>query len=122
MGQLKDARATLESNEIVSNQVRYNLSDRGIEEDLIPYCKSEKITVVVYSPLNGHLGRGKDRLLDEIASQYGKTRAQVTLNFLTREDNVVAIAKANNPEHVRENCGASGWRLSKEDVRRIEAQ
>jgi diketogulonate reductase-like aldo/keto reductase len=120
--QLKEARATLASNEIVSNQVRYNLSDREIEEDLIPYCKSEKITVVAYSPLKGRLGRGKDQLIDEIASKYGKTRAQVTLNFLTREDNVIAIAKANNPEHVRENCGASGWRLSNEDIQRIAEQ
>ena len=117
--QLEEARDALSSEEIVSNQVRYNLSDREIEDDLIPYCKSEKITVVAYSPLKGRVGRGKYRMLDEIASKYGKTRSQITLNFLTREDNVVAIPKANNQDHVRENCGASGWRLSKEDIERM---
>lgn len=117
--QLREAQEAMSREEIVSNQVRYNLSDREIENNLIPYCKSEKITVVAYSPLKGHLGRGKDRVLDEIAFKCGKTRSQVTLNFLTREENVVTIPKASSSDHVRENCGASGWRLSKEDIERI---
>ena len=57
--------------------------------------------------------------MEELASKYDKTKAQVALNFLTSEENVVAIPKADRAEHVRENCGASGWRLSKEDVKRI---
>lgn len=117
--QLKNAQEALSVREIVSNQVKYNLTSRGIEKDLIPYCKSEKITVVAYSPLKGRLSGRKDDLLDELASKYGKTRAQVTLNFLTSEDNVVAIPKADNPDHVKENCGSSGWRLSDDDLKKI---
>lgn len=116
--QLKNAQEVLSVQEIVSNQVKYNLTSRGIEEDLIPYCKSEKITVVAYSPLKGKLFGSEDDILNEIASKYGKTRAQVTLNFLTSKDNVVAIPKADNPDHVRENCGSSGWRLSEDDLKR----
>jgi diketogulonate reductase-like aldo/keto reductase len=118
--QLKEAQAALSTQKIVSNQVKYNLQTRGIEKDLIPYCKSEKITVVAYSPLTrGSITSKKDKLLDEIAAKYGKTRAQVVLNFLTREENVVTIPKANSPDHTRDNCGASGWRLSNEDIQRI---
>lgn len=120
--QLKNAQDALSVQEIVSNQVKYNLTSRGIEEDLIPYCKSEKITVVAYSPLKGRLPRGEDDLLDELASNYGKTQAQITLNFLTSKENVVAIPKSNNPEHVKENCGSSGWRLSDGDLKRISLQ
>jgi diketogulonate reductase-like aldo/keto reductase len=116
---LKEAQGALSSQEIVSNQVKYNLSARGIEEELIPYCKSEKITIVAYSPLKGNLPRRKSELLDEIASRYGKTRAQITLNFLTAEENIVAIPKADSQNHVRENCSASGWRLSSEDLEKI---
>ncbi|KQH81424.1 aldo/keto reductase, partial [Thermococcus thioreducens] len=46
---------------------------------------------------------------------YGKTAAQVALNYLIWEENVVAIPKAGRKEHIEENAGAMGWRLSKED-------
>jgi diketogulonate reductase-like aldo/keto reductase len=122
--ELRDAqKAISSSNKIVSNQVEYNLNNREIEEDLVPYCKKEKITVVAYSPLaRGQIPNSKknDDLLEGIAKRNNKTKAQVVLNFLTREENVIAIPKANNEAHVRENCGASGWRLSEEDMRKID--
>jgi diketogulonate reductase-like aldo/keto reductase len=122
--ELKDAQKALStSNKIVSNQVEYNLNNREIEDDLIPYCRKEKITIVAYSPLaRGQFSNSKknDELLERIAEKNNKTKAQVILNFLTREENVIAIPKANNVEHVRENCGASGWRLSEEDMTKID--
>lgn len=118
--ELKEAQDSMSSQEVVSNQVEYSLQSREIENDLIPYCESQKITIIAYSPLTrGRVARLKDPVLDEIASKYGKTRAQVVLNFLTSQENVVAIPKSDNVEHVRENCGASGWRLSKEDLEKI---
>lgn len=119
--ELKDAQAALSKNAIVSNQVEYNLQNRSIEQDLVPYCKSENITIIAYSPLTrGQITYRKDSVLDELATKYGKTKAQVTLNFLTREDNVIAIPKADKEEHVKENCGASGWRLSTKDIKLMD--
>ena len=57
----------------------------------------------------------KNDAIQDIATRNGKTRAQVVLNFLTTEESVITIPKADNPDHVSENCGASGWRLSKDD-------
>jgi diketogulonate reductase-like aldo/keto reductase len=119
--ELKDAQNALTTEEIVSNQVEYNIQNREIEEQLVPYCKKEKITIVAYSPLSrGDLSFDEKGVLDKMAQKYNKTIAQVILNFLTREEHVVAIPKANRSEHVRENCGASGWRLSSEDIREID--
>ncbi len=118
--ELKEAQHALSSEKIVSNQLEYNLQNREIEEELVPYCKKEKITIVAYSPLSrGSFPNNQRGVLDSIAQKYNKTLAQVILNFLTREEHVVAIPKANRSEHVRENCGASGWRLSSEDIREI---
>lgn len=118
---LEEAQEVMTTQKIVSNQVQYNLENRSVEQDIIPYCKKQKITVVAYSPLSrGQASRRKDVVLDEIASRYKKTKAQVVLNFITREDNVVAIPKSDNEEHVKENCEASGWRLSKEDIETID--
>jgi diketogulonate reductase-like aldo/keto reductase len=125
VSELKEAQNALSSNDIVSNQVQYNLQDRKMEDDLLPYCKSEKITIIAYSPLargaSVRGGRRKDAL-DEIAAKYKKTRAQVALNFITREESVVAIPKADSIEHVKENCGASDWRLSDQDIKLIDEQ
>ena len=119
--ELKDAQQALYREKIVSNQVEYNLQNREIEDELVPYCKKEKITIVAYSPLSrGNFTSDENGVLDRIAQKYDKTIAQVTLNFLTREEHVVAIPKANRSEHVKENCGASGWRLSSEDIREID--
>jgi len=119
--ELKDAQDALSSQEIVSNQVEYNLQTRAVEDELIPFCKSQKITIVAYSPLSrGQVSKRKDELLDKIAAKYKKTKAQIALNFLTREENVVAIPKADHVEHVKENCEASGWRLSDEDMKTID--
>jgi diketogulonate reductase-like aldo/keto reductase len=119
--ELKDAEHALTSEKIVSNQVEYNLENREIEEELVPYCKKEKITIVAYSPLSrGNISSDENGVLDKIAQKHNKTIPQVILNFLTREDHIVAIPKANRVDHVRENCGASGWRLSSEDIREID--
>lgn len=118
--ELKEAQEAMSSQEIVSNQVEYNLQNREIERDLLSYCQSQKITIIAYSPLNrGHVSPGKNSILDKIASKYDKTRVQVVLNFLTARENVVAIPKSDNIDHVNENCGASGWRLSLDDIKQI---
>jgi len=126
--ELKEAQGAMTKHRIVSNQVLYNLRERRIERDLIPYCKETGVTVVAYTPLDsGSLAdkpliRGKQgvRALETIAGEVGKTKAQVALNWCLSRDNVITIPKANRVEHVEENCGASGWMLSSEQVRMLD--
>ena len=118
--QTREAQNALSKIDLASNQVEYNLVQRSIEEDLLQYCTEEHITIIAYSPIaQGRIasnGRGERwRTLDEVARKYHKTRTQVALNWLIAKEAVVAIPKAGNLEHVRENAGAVGWTLSKED-------
>jgi diketogulonate reductase-like aldo/keto reductase len=118
--QTREAQDALSKIGLASNQVEYNLVERSIEEDLPQYCTKEHITIIAYSPIaQGNIpSGGRDerwRTLDEIARKYAKTRAQVALNWLIAKDSVVAIPKAANLQHVRENAGAVGWSLSRED-------
>lgn len=48
---LKEARDVLTETDIVWNQVRYNMLERQIEEEVLPYCREEGITIIAYSPL-----------------------------------------------------------------------
>ena len=121
--EMKEAQANLSSTRIVSNQVKYNLHDRAIEEELLPYCAKENITIIAYSPLTrgqilGSRSKGS-AVLDEMSKKYDKTRSQIALNWLLSHEPVVVIPKSDKSDHIRENCGASGWRLKDEDIKRI---
>jgi diketogulonate reductase-like aldo/keto reductase len=119
----REAQQALSKRKIVSNQVEYSLAERSIEQDLLPYCVKEGITVIAYSPLaRGNSLRMGSELLEEIASKYKKTRSQVILNWINSHENVISIPKSDSVDHTKENCGASGWRLSIEDVNRISEE
>jgi diketogulonate reductase-like aldo/keto reductase len=128
LDELKEAEAALRHNQIVSNQVLYNLNERGIEEELLPYCLENGITVLAYTPLDdGNLAARprfmpskRIRVLEEISRETGKTSAQVALNWCTSRENVVAIPKSDSVERTVENCGASGWRLSGDHIRLLD--
>ena len=118
------AENALRNERLASDQVLYNLEERGIERRLLPYCARREIALVAYSPF----GHGKfpsswsveGRVLALIAERHGRTPRQVALNFLTRHPGVFAIPKAGRPEHAIENAGSVGWDLTDEDIAMIE--
>ena len=79
------------------------------------------MTLIAYTPLaKGNLARHGNSVLDELAEKYGKTQAQVSLNWLIIQEKVIAIPKASNPSHLRDNMGAVGWKIDKDDLQRLE--
>jgi diketogulonate reductase-like aldo/keto reductase len=124
VAQMEEAEAAMSREEIVSNQVEYSLVDRAVEEEILPYCQREKLTLIAYSPLGqGRIARGKGgsfRVLDEIAERAGKGRSQVALNWLLRHESVVVIPKASDKKHVVENAAASGWKLGAKEFQDID--
>ena len=126
VGQLQEAQRALGKYPVVSNQVRYSLIDRTIERGLLQYCQANGVTVIAYCPLARGLGRIRDcdpsGVIDELARMVGKTPAQVVLNWCLCKDGVVAIPKGNSEEHIVDNCGASDWRLTEEQVRLLDAR
>lgn len=122
--QLQRAQAVLAKYRIVSNQVRYSLVDRRIEKNLLPYCQKNRVTVISYSPLARGLQNIKRKrrsgILSSVAAITRKTEAQVALNWCVSKEAVIGIPKAQAVEHVVENCGASGWQLSADQIRLLE--
>lgn len=121
--ELVRARKAMRKHPIVANQVRYNVADRTIEPGLLPFCESNGITVIAYSPLASVPQRLVDcdprGVLRDIAAAIGKTPAQVALNWCLSKQSVVVIPKGNSIAHVVENCEASGWQLSAENLARL---
>jgi aryl-alcohol dehydrogenase-like predicted oxidoreductase len=60
--------------------------------------------------------------LDEVAAEVRKTVPQVALNWLLQRPTVsTLIIGARNEEQLRQNLGAVGWSLSKEQVAKLDA-
>ena len=104
VAETEDARAALKANELVSNQVEYSLINRFAEEEILPYCEREKLTLIAYSPLAR--GNIAGSIPSRILGKYEMTPAQVMLNWVTRSDHVVAIPKAADVSHLQENAGS----------------
>jgi diketogulonate reductase-like aldo/keto reductase len=104
---------------VAADQVMYNLDRRGIEHDLVPWCRRRRIPVMAYSPLDeGRLLRSRD--LERIAQQLEATPSQVALAWLLRQPNVIAIPKSASEAHVRENFAALDLRLGKQDLAALD--
>ena len=123
VSQTREAQAALSREKIVSNQVEYSLVDRSIEHDILPYCQKEGLTVIAYSPLGqGRIPRGRGgpfKTLDAISKKYGKSREQVALNWVLQHDSVVAIPKASDEDHVRQNADVVDWNISRDDFEQL---
>ncbi|MCS7145667.1 MAG: aldo/keto reductase [Nitrososphaerota archaeon] len=123
---VEEAQSSLSTTDIVANQVEYGLHNRHIERDLLPYCEKNGITITAYSPLGqGRLAMElrartkRTEALQELANRYIKTPVQIALNWVIWRENVITIPKAIKKEHLEENAGASGWRLTPEDYKRL---
>ncbi len=106
-------------SDIASNQVLYSIEKRGIEFRLLPWCREKKIAVMAYSPLEkGRLNA--DRTLEAVAGRHGCTPYQIALAWTLRDGGVVAVPKASNPDHVRENAAVGKIRLTPEDLAELD--
>ncbi|MDH3663741.1 MAG: aldo/keto reductase [Alphaproteobacteria bacterium] len=106
-------------NAVQTDQILYNLSRRGIEFDLLPWCRSRNIPVMAYSPIE------QGRLLahptlNMIAKAHNATSAQIALAWLLRQEGVIAIPKAGRLSHVEENRRALNVTLSDDDLAALD--
>jgi len=119
---LREARRYLERAPIACNQVLYNFARRGIEYDLIPYCRDEKIAVVAYTPFGGMPNPRSPAAsaIDGIAAKHGVGAHQVALAWVTRDPICFTIPKAIDVRHVEENAAAGDLELDPSDIRAID--
>ena len=102
-----------------ADQVLYNLKERGIEYDLMPWCENHQIPIMAYTPF-GEGNLRNHEVLQEIAVRHGATPSQVMLAWIMRTPNVVAIPKASNVAHVEENARSLNINLTEDDLREID--
>lgn len=108
-------------NKIVANQLHYNLIFREVErKGLVNYCQENDVMLIAWRPVQkGLLTKRGTEILDEMCDKYHKTPAQIAINWLIAQKNVVTLSKMGNSEHLKENLGALGWEMQKNDIDRL---
>jgi diketogulonate reductase-like aldo/keto reductase len=119
VGQMEKLFAVTNGDRCAANQVFYNLGSRGIEYDLLPWCKQHGVPVMAYTPLGNGLVR--DPTLAEIGAAHGCSAAAVALAWAVRSGNVIAIPESGSAAHVKENAVALSLELSPQDLQKVDA-
>lgn len=110
---MEEARS-LDQGLTMTNQVLYNLSRRGIEWDLLPWCREQNVAVMAYSPLEqGRMLNNSS--LKTIAKRHKASAAQVAIAWLLHQG-VVVIPKSSNRDRIQENYTALDLTLTDADL------
>jgi diketogulonate reductase-like aldo/keto reductase len=104
-----------------TDQVLWNLEARGVEFDLLPFCAERGVPVMAYSPIGQGGALLANPALKRIAARHGATPAAVALAFVLARPGVIAIPKASDPAHVRQNAAARELALTPEDLAELDA-
>ena len=105
-----------------TNQVLYNLGNRGIERDLLPWCEQHVMPVMAYSPLGG-AGANllRDPTLAHIGAAHRCSAAAIALAWTIRNGNVITIPESGSAEHVKENAVALSLTLTPDELHALDA-
>ena len=105
-----------------TNQVLYNLGNRDIEHDLLPWCQRHGVPVMAYSPLGGPGAKLlRDPTLARIGAAHRCSAAAVALAWTIRDGNVIAIPESGSAEHVKENAVALSLTLTSQELQALDA-
>jgi diketogulonate reductase-like aldo/keto reductase len=105
-----------------TNQVPYNLGDRAIERDLLPWCEQHGMPIMAYSPLGGPgASLLRDPTLTRIGAAHGCSAAAVALAWTIRSGHVIAIPESGSIAHVKENAIALSLTLTAQELQTLDA-
>ena len=106
---------------IFSIQTEYNLIERSIDKDIIPFCKKNNINILSWSPLlTGKSLLSKNTVLDKISVKHTASISQIILSWLMSKNRMYPICRSTNLKHIQENFESTLIKLSDEEISEIE--
>lgn len=114
-----DKCQSLCDTKLVCNQVHYNVQYREVEEKgVLKQTQDNDVMLVAWRPVQkGAIPESE--IIQQVATKYGKTPTQISINWLISQQNVVTIAKTTNKNHLLENLGAVEFVMDNEDIELI---
>jgi diketogulonate reductase-like aldo/keto reductase len=121
VGDMESLFSTPRGEHCATNQVPYNLGDRGAERDVLPWCQKHGMPIMAYSPLGGPGARIlRNSSLARIGAVHNCSAAAVALAWALRSGNVIAIPESGSAAHVKENAVALSLTLTPEDLQTLD--
>ena len=118
---LEEAQTLPGGSDIATNQVLFNLEQRGVEWGLLPWCRKQAIPLMAYSPLGSDSRRLRTHpVLKAMAARLGASSSRIALAWLLRQPDVVVIPKASSEAHVRDNHAALTFEISADDLEKLD--
>jgi len=112
---MRELAACTNGGNCATNQLLYNLGERGIEWDLKPLLEQAGQPVMAYCPLGeGRLLR--DGTLAVLAERHGVTPASIALAWLLAQPQTIAIPKTSRLERIDPIMAALDVKLDDEDL------
>lgn len=104
---------------ISADQILYNLSRRGTEFDLIPWCVKRNIPLMAYSPIEQ--GRIlKNNNLQKLAKNLGIAPSILALAWVVHQQLMIAIPKTSSIAHLKENIKAADLKLDQNVLQALD--
>ena len=117
--QIKEASSFLKSSKIDAIQLEHNLINR-CSNDILSFCRNNKITFVAYKPLcKGAILKSGNNILESLSYKYKKSKAQIALNWLINQDNIITIPKISRIEHLKDNIDSINFKLENDDYNKL---
>ena len=121
VSQLEKLFRVPQGDRCATNQVPYSVGDRGIERDLLPWCKQHGMPVMAYSPLGGYdASLLRDPTLARIAAAHDCSPAAVALAWAIRSGHAIAIPESGSVAHVKENAVALSLTLTPDELQALD--
>jgi diketogulonate reductase-like aldo/keto reductase len=118
---LEEWRALEGGADVATNQVLYNLEQRGVEWALLPWSRKHALPLMAYSPLGSDSRRLRTHpVLKAMAARLGASPSRLALAWLLRHPDIIVIPKASSEAHVRDNHAALELELSAEDLEKVD--
>jgi diketogulonate reductase-like aldo/keto reductase len=105
-----------------ANQVLYNLENREIESGLLQWSQTHEIPIMAYSPVDHGRGLLENATLTRIAERHDAITSQIALAWVLRQPGMIAIPKASNEKHVRDNARSIEVKLTKDDLAKFDQE
>lgn len=104
---------------IVTNQVHFNVMHREyIENGVVAYCQENGISITAYSPVKD--GVLQNATVKEIAENNNMTPAQVAIQWLIQQPQVITIPKSSNRQRQQENWDAATLALPPTAIEQLD--
>ena len=108
-------------HKLVAAQMHYNLEIREVErKGILDFCQKNDIMLIAWRPVQkGALANNPTQIMQEMMKKYQKTAAQISLNWLISQENIVTLSKTRKIQHLKDNLGAVGWNMEKKDFEKL---